>query len=108
MLNVSPRAVETDQARYEATAVIVAVDAARASRLAGVDDVAWRSQTTWWWSLPRLADSDQLRIDRRRRFLSSTLDVSSVAPERAPRDRSLVAAAANGLAGADEAGTAQD
>ena len=102
VLNVSPRAVETDQARYEATAVIVAVDAARASRLAGVDDVAWRSQTTWWWSLPRLADSDQLRIDRRRRFLSSTLDVSSVAPERAPRDRSLVAAAANGLAGADE------
>lgn len=102
VLNVSPRAVETDQGRYEAAAVIVAVDAAHASRLAGVDDVVWRSQTTWWWSLPRLADSDQLRIDRRRRFLSSTLDVSSVAPERAPRDRSLVAAAANGLAGADE------
>ena len=95
-LDVGATGVRTTAGLLEARAVIVATDATSAHRLVGAPDVAWRSQTTWWWSLPRVTHADQLRIDTRRRFLSSALDLTSVAPERAPRGRSLVAACANG------------
>ena len=96
-LNVSSTGVETSRGRYSARAVIVATDASAAHRLTGVSDPGWHAQTTWWWSLPEQHDATQLRIDTRRRFLSSALDVSSVARERAPRGRSLVGACANGV-----------
>ena len=98
-LDVAPGGVRTQRGRYLADVVIVATDATSAHHLLGSADVAWRAQTTWWWSLPSLSDSHQLRIDTRRRFLSSALDLSSVAPERSPAGRSLVAACANGVEG---------
>ena len=100
-VDVGATGVETDHARYEGRAVIVATDPSSAHRLVGVDDVAWRAQTTWWLSLPAMTHSQQLRIDLQRGFLSSALDLSSVARERAPRGRSLVAASANGQWSAD-------
>jgi hypothetical protein len=96
VLNVGATGVETDQGRYDARAVIVATDATSAHRLTGVRDPGWRAQSTWWWSLPEQHDTVQLRIDTRRKFLSSALDVSSVARERAPRGCSLIGACANG------------
>ncbi|NNN07618.1 MAG: NAD(P)-binding protein [Acidimicrobiaceae bacterium] len=96
-LNVSATGVETDQARYSARVVIVATDATSAHRLTGADDPGWRAQSTWWWSLPEQRDAAQLRIDSHRRFLSSALDISSVARERAPQGRSLIGACANGV-----------
>jgi len=94
---VSADRVTTDRETYEARTVIVATDASDAHSLTGVADPQWRSQTTWWFALPRLAHSKRLRIDLGRRFLNSALDISSVAPERAPRTMSLVGAPANGL-----------
>lgn len=94
--SVEANAVVTNLAHYRGRHVIVATDPTSAHHLVGSPDVAWRSQTTWWWSLPRCEASNQLRIDTRRRFLSSALDVSSVARERARPRRSLVAAAATG------------
>jgi phytoene dehydrogenase-like protein len=108
-LNIAGGGVETDIGRYLATAVVVATDATSAHRLLDSADVAWRAQTTWWWSVPVLSHANQLRIDTRRGFLSSALDLSSVAPERAPAGRSLVAASANGLfEGPSDAGVRED
>lgn len=97
-LRVTSTGVDTAAGHYRARAVIVATDPTSAHRLVHTEERAWRSQTTWWYSLPTLTDSDQLRLDTRRRVLSSALDVSSVAPERAPAGRSLVGACANGVA----------
>ena len=94
---VSANQVITDHETYGSRVVIVATDAADASELIHVNDPGWRSQTTWWLALPKLHDAKRLRIDLGRRFLSSALDLSSVAPERAPHSRSLVGAPANGL-----------
>lgn len=98
VVSVSTDGVTTTQGHYRSRAVIVASDPSSTHRLLGTPDVAWRSQTTWWWSLPSLRGTDQLRIETRRRVLSSALDLSSVAPERAPRGRSLVVASVNGEA----------
>jgi len=95
--SVSATSVTTDHARYAARRVIVATDAHDAARLTGGDDAAWRSQTTWWFDLPGQTRANQLRIDTRRGFLSSALDLASAAPERAPVGRALVAACANGV-----------
>ncbi len=95
-LAVRSSMVETSTTRYRARHVIVATDPTSAHHLVGVEPVRWRSQTTWWWSLPQIEASNQLRIDTRRRLVSSALDVSSVARERARLGRSLIAAAANG------------
>ena len=101
--------VTTTSETYRARRVIVATDATSAHELVGVAPVRWRAQTTWWYATPRLADGAVLRLDRRRRFLTSALDVSAVAPERARPGRSLVAAATNGVAGpADEPGVRDD
>ena len=58
----------------------------------------WRAQTTWWLATPRLEDGAVLRLARGASRLVSALDVSAVAPERARLGRSLVAAAATGVA----------
>jgi glycine/D-amino acid oxidase-like deaminating enzyme len=89
--------VSTTSHTYRAQRVIVATDATSARELVGVAPIEWRAQTTWWYATPRLLDGAVLRLDRVRRFLSSTLDVSAVAPERAQPGRSLIAAAANGV-----------
>ena len=93
--------VSTTSTTYRARRVIVATDATSARDLVGVAPIGWRAQTTWWYATPRLVDGAVLRLDRARRFLSSTLDVSAVAPERAQPGRSLVAAAANGVASSE-------
>lgn len=95
-VSVTPSEVVTARRRCRARAVIVSSDASSAHELLDTPDIAWRGLTTWWWSLPSLHGTDQLRIDTRRRVLSNALDVSSAAPERAPRGRSLVAASVNG------------
>ena len=101
--------VATTSQIYRAKRVIVAIDATSAHELVGVPPVRWRAQTTWWYATPRLADGAVLRLDRQRGFLTSTLDVSAVAPERARPGRSLVAAATNGIAGSgDEPGVRED
>jgi phytoene dehydrogenase-like protein len=97
-VSISARGVTTPERHYRCRAVIVASDPSNAHRLLGTPDVSWRAQTTWWWSLPALNGAGQLRIDTRRRVLASALALSSVAPERAPRGRSLVVASANGVA----------
>lgn len=98
VISVTANSVGTDRDRYAARVVIVATDPSSAHDLTGVDDPGWRSQTTWWCDVPKMEASGRLRIDVDRGFLSSALDFSSVAPERSPRGRSLVAAAANGVA----------
>ncbi|NNN01014.1 MAG: hypothetical protein HKL86_04195, partial [Acidimicrobiaceae bacterium] len=95
--HVGANVVTTDAGTYRSSVVIVATDASNAHQLIGTDDLAWRSQTTWWLALPRLHDAGRLRIDLDRRFLSSALDICAVAPERAPRTISLVGAPATGL-----------
>lgn len=96
--SIGATAVATTSRTYLARRVIVATDATSAHELVGVAPIAWRAQTTWWYATPRLADGAVLRLDRHRRVLTSALDVSAVAPERARPGRSLVAAATNGVA----------
>ncbi len=105
---VSAHSVHTEGARYDARAVIVATDATSAHSLLAIPDPGWRAQTTWWLSLPRVPDATQLRIDTRRRFLSSALDLASAAPERAPLGRSLIGASANGEFTADHDAAVRD
>lgn len=93
---ISPREVSTNRGNYKADFVVVASDATAASDLLGLGPVAWRPQTTWWWSLPKLENSGALRIDLDDQLLSSALDLSSRAPERSPMNRSLVATPMNG------------
>lgn len=94
--SVRTNRVETASGSYRARAVVVATDGSIAGELLGASGISWRSQTTWWLAVPKQDDSSALRIDLDRRFLSSALDVSSAAPDRAPVGVSLIAAAANG------------
>ncbi len=88
---ISAHAVATDDATLTARAVVVATDAHDAAALLGTADARWRRQFTWWWSTPRLVDGARLRLDLDDPLTTSALDLASVAPERAPRGRSLVA-----------------
>lgn len=89
--------VRTDHDEYQARAVILATDASAAIRLVPGDDVPWRGQTTWWLRLPVGSERSSLRIDVLARPFTSALDLTAVAPERAPAGSALVAVAANGL-----------
>ncbi len=89
--------VHTDHEHYRARAVVVATDPDAATRLLGTAAYPWRAQTTWWYSLPTLRDSAALRLLPGDDPIASALDLTSVAPERAPDGRALVAAAKNGL-----------
>ena len=94
--SVGPTAVVTAEGSLTAKSVVVATDGNTAQLLVGSTLPRWHSQTTWWWSLPKLENSSGLRIDLDDRLLSSALDLSSKAPERSPATRSLVAAPMNG------------
>jgi phytoene dehydrogenase-like protein len=94
---VSSRRVVTSRADYSARSVVVATDASVAHQLVGAQNVRWRSQTTWWLALPKLRGPARLCIDLDHPIASSALDVSSVAPERAPANASLIAVPANGV-----------
>lgn len=88
--------VVTSLASYKARAVVVASNGVDAAALTPMTPPAFRSQTTWWWSTPRVNKGDVLRLELTRNFISSALDISSVAPERSPEGRSLIATPANG------------
>lgn len=61
--SVEANAVVTNLAHYHGRHVLVATDPTSAHHLVGSRDVAWHSQTTRWWSLPRREASNQLRVD---------------------------------------------
>jgi len=90
---VSATSVTTTSQTYQARAVIVALDGASAASLIGTPAPQWRRQSAYWCSLPKVDHAEQLRIDAVG-GLWNTLDMSSVAPERAPVGRSLVVASA--------------
>ncbi len=90
--------VHTENDSYHAKYVVVATDGSTASSLTDAAEPEWMTQTSWWWSLPKLSTSSGLRIDLDERLLSSALDISSVAPERSPSNKSLVATPANNVA----------
>jgi len=92
---VTATSVTTTAATYHGRAVVVATDASSVAALLPTPAVAWRSQTAYWFATPQLAKTAQLRIDAVR-GLWNTLDMSSVAPERAPKGSSLVVASAVG------------
>jgi len=92
---VDGTSVTTAQGRHEARAVLVATDQTSAANLVGSPDLGWRTQTAYWFATPRLDETNQFRIDAVR-GLWNTLDITAVAPERAPAGRSLIAASAVG------------
>ncbi len=87
--------VSTNTASYSARAVLVATDQSTAAALIGTPDTGWRTQTAYWFATPQLEKSQQFRIDTKR-GVWNMLDVSSVAPERAPSGRGLVVASGVG------------
>lgn len=93
---VGPTSVSTDRGEIRARAVLVATDQDSAAALLDVATTGWRSTTTWWFSTPRVVRGDRLRVDVGRRRVASMLDLASVARERAPHQRSLIAVAVNG------------
>jgi len=94
--SVGSTTVVTTEGSFTAKSVVVATDGNTAQYLVGSNVPNWHSQTTWWWSLPKLENSGALRIDLDDRLLSSALDLCSKAPERGPVNRSLVATPMNG------------
>lgn len=85
----------TNLAHCHGRHVLVATDPTSAHYLVGSRDVAWHSQTTRWWSLPRREASNQLRVDIHSHLLSKvarerTRVVSSSPPR--PLDRATPAA----------------
>lgn len=95
--NVSPTHVDTNEGSFRARTVLVATDASDANTLGGDDAPAWYPQITFWWDAPHVAQATDLRIDLDCREVSSALAVSSVAPERAPAGRLLIATPCNDL-----------
>ncbi len=96
VISVTPTRVVTNRDEYESRAVVLATDATDAARLGTDTTVAWRAQTTWWIAAPKIVASPILHIDLDEPLLTSVLDVSAVARERAPTNASLVAAPAVG------------
>jgi glycine/D-amino acid oxidase-like deaminating enzyme len=94
--SITPTSVTTDRGVREARAVVVATDQDNAAWLTGGGVGGWRATTTWWFATPRVPHGERLRLDLVRRSVSSMLDLASVAPERAPAHRSLIAVAVNG------------
>jgi phytoene dehydrogenase-like protein len=95
--DVTGVSVSTKESTYSCASVIVATDARSATLLAGADETSWLGQTTWWMSVPRDSGGVGLRIDLDDRRFSSALDITSVAPERSPATRRLIAVPANGV-----------
>ena len=99
---VTSTSVTTHKGTYTCAGVIVATDATGASHLTGTGETSWLSQTTWWMSVPQEYGGVGIRIDLGDRFFSSALDITSVAPERSPSPRGLIAVPANGNYESDE------
>ncbi len=97
VLRADPMTVQVDSGQLRARAVLIATDATAAAKLLDTPAPGWRSTTTWWFSTPRVNQGGRLRLDVDRCTVASMLDLASVAPERAPQHRSLIAVAANGL-----------
>ncbi len=93
---VSATSVDTDMGTRSARAVVIATDQDSAAWLMGGGSAGWRATTTWWFTTPPVAHGERLRLDLVRRSVASILDVASVAPERAPHRRTLLAVAVNG------------
>lgn len=94
--SLTPTSVTTDHGVRTARAVVVATDQDNAAWLTGGGVSGWRATTTWWFATPLVRHGERLRLDLVRRAVSSMLDLASVAPERAPFRRSLIAVAVNG------------
>ena len=88
---ISENKVSSTNGDFSARAIVLATDGSSAAQLLPSTPPQWRSQTTWWWSAPKQTDSSALRIDLSDRLLCSALDISSRAPERSPKDCSLIA-----------------
>lgn len=88
---VTTTSVEHGGITYHSRHVVLATDATSVAELVDSPKVNFRAQTAYWWSLPKLENSADLRIDLSRRIGTSALDISSVAPERSPIGTSLVA-----------------
>lgn len=94
---VSKNRVQTSEGEIKANHVVLASDASAAHELIEVEEPTWLPQTTWWWSMPKLQNSSALRISLDDDLVTSALDLSSRAPERSPKGKSLVATPMNGL-----------
>ncbi len=101
--HVEAHAVEVNGERIECAAVVVATDANDAARLTNVPRVNWQRQLCWWWSTPTTSASARLHIDLDDALTTSALDLSAVAPERAPTGMSLIATPSNTGTTLDEA-----
>jgi phytoene dehydrogenase-like protein len=95
--NVTGTRVQTSEGEYQGRAVILATDSTDANGLVAGERVEWLSQTTWWLALPQGSDRSSLQIDVLTRPFTSALDLTAVAPERAPAGKTLVAVPANGV-----------
>ena len=93
---VTATAVRTDNGEILARAILVATDHDDARALVGTPSTHWRSTTTWWLNTPRVTHGERLRLDLVDRSIMSMLDLASVASERAPAARSLIAVATLG------------
>ena len=94
--------VQTSEGEYEGRAVILATDPTDANGLVSGEGVEWLGQTTWWLALPKGSNRSSLQIDVLAHPFTSALDLTAVAPERAPVGRSLVAVPANGVHDSNE------
>jgi hypothetical protein len=90
-IHVTPHRVTTPELEFDASHVVVATDASTTHDLVGTSLPQWRRQFTWWWNLPSIPRSGVLRIDLDEPLLASALNLSSVAPERSPAGRALIA-----------------
>ncbi len=94
---VGTQRVLSDEGEWRADAILVATDQDGAASLVGGPTTGWRATTTWWFSTPRVARGERLRLDGAGHGYASMLDLASVAPQRAPAGRSLIAVAINGV-----------
>lgn len=107
---VWPGRVDADGGSYDVRAIVIACAPSPDDALVTTPPPSWRSQSTWWMSLPRLDDAAQFRVDRERARITGALDFSARAPERAPQGRSLIAASMIGTPGtaSDDAAVVSD
>jgi phytoene dehydrogenase-like protein len=94
--SVTATSVTTSAATYGARCVLVATDQSTTASWFGTTDNGWRSQTAYWFATPRMEKTNQFRIDTERGIWNA-LEISSVAPERAPAGRGLVVASGVGV-----------
>ena len=92
--------VTTTLGDFSARHVIVATEQNAARILVGQPALEQRSVTTWWFATPLLRDG-RLHLDLDGAFLANVVAMSVAAPSYAPTGRTLVAASAIGVHGAN-------